>query len=185
MRPRVIPDRSPSRMADIAACQFSCREGDLSLLRLCLLSVLLSSVLLLPQAIFAHADLLSSIPAAGESVQNAPGHIELVFSEPVTEGNVILLHEAETYAVAMSVLEDGTILRGQVKDDLEAGIYQVVWTATSQDAHTLSGSYQFEIENSPNPAGMTILIGVLIFGLAVCGAFYLWWRRGQVKVPPQ
>lgn len=132
-------------------------------------------LLLLPSLVSAHADLVSSFPATGATITTPPEKIELTFSEPVAGGQVMLLHDDTTYTIPLLAEADGLTLRGVIDKALGAGVYQVLWTVTSTDNHTLTGSYQFEIKPSRQSRWL-LIAGVVVFGLAVGAGFYLWLR---------
>lgn len=104
-----------------------------------------------PVAAAVHAHLVSSSPAAGDTLRQPPGEIRLVFSEPV---------EAVLAGVRL-VRPDGSILELVARADpadvrvvvaplpaLDAGGYRVAWRVVSADGHAVSGDYDFYVEGS-------------------------------------
>lgn len=143
----------------------------------------------------AHANYVRSNPAADARLQRAPTEVRIVFSEPpdpkgseievldvsgkrVDRGDTAASDEPSGLRVSMTAVADGG--------------YAVAWTATSAvDGHVTKGSFAFAVGNaelpkvldvgdaSPPPrpledagrilsyAGMAVLVGGALFGLAV------------------
>ncbi|MGH7589467.1 MAG: copper resistance CopC family protein, partial [Gemmatimonadota bacterium] len=104
-----------------------------------------------PAAAAVHAHLVSSSPAAGDTLRQPPGEIRLVFSESV---------EAVMAGIRL-VRSDGSILELVARADptdvrvvvaplpaLDAGGYRVAWRVVSADGHAVSGDYAFYVEGS-------------------------------------
>jgi len=129
--------------------------------------------------VFAHAELESSNPAAGETVQTLP-NIELTFNEPVYNPSIFLLGDSVQYPLQFeSPQTPQTTLIGTPNIDLSAGIYQVVWAVNSDDDHVISGSYQFEYvpvtdDNNTLIIGGTIVAILLAMSLI---AGVMWMRQ--------
>ncbi|WGW11239.1 copper resistance protein CopC [Saxibacter everestensis] len=110
-----------------------------------------SAVALLTVGLFAvpasaHDRLVSSSPADGETVKEAPGWIELNFSSTVKEigSEVQVNHEGTDVSAGELAVED-TKLTVALPTDLKDGDYTVVWRTVSSDGHPISGEYSFEI----------------------------------------
>jgi hypothetical protein len=98
---------------------------------------------------FAHAELLSEVPAA-ESVAESPlKDLRLSFSEALnlpfcklsltdSTGNAITVGELALDA------QDDKVLVAPLSDTLPAGTYKVDWTAVSNDGHKSTGTYTFK-----------------------------------------
>jgi len=113
-----------------------------------LLSFLFSPVMVLPAT--AHTSLSSSIPAAGQSLQDFPQVIELVFSEPLlTIGgdgtNYFELLGPEGDLIALGPIEvDGAEVRAQVFGaDFESGSYRIAYRVVAGDGHVITGESSF------------------------------------------
>ena len=99
----------------------------------------------------AHAELLSTSPAAGDQLESPPAEIALTFSEAVELPEIRLLDadgagvelEAPTQPSSTTV----TVPVPQLAD----GGYVVAWNAVSADGHPVSGSFTFAIGNGPLP----------------------------------
>ncbi len=112
------------------------------------LSLLLVPVMVLPAT--AHTSLSSSIPAAGQSLQEFPQVIELVFSEPLlTIGGdgtnyFELLGPAGDRIPLGSIEVDGAEVRAQVFGaDFEPGSYRIAYRVVAGDGHVIRGEIAF------------------------------------------
>jgi copper resistance protein C len=101
-------------------------------------------------AALAHAMLDRAVPGVGATVQNAPGELELTFSEPIVpafsgasltsaEGGVFPTGKATVNAANPAVMH---VALGQ---KLKPGLYVVNWHVVSVDTHRTSGSYKFTV----------------------------------------
>ncbi len=108
----------------------------------------------------AHAVLLSTTPAAGETVATAPGKVVLHFSEPVeiTFGAVQVFDNAgQKLATGDLHFAEGT--SDTVDIDLPSGLpngtYTVGWRVVSADSHPVAGAFVFNIGAAgANPRGV-------------------------------
>lgn len=119
----------------------------ISLRRLAPVSLLAAALLALPQPALAHDELVSSDPADGATVQEAPDELTLTFSGQIAEVGAAV---AVTDASGTSVVDDDPEVEGvtvvqDLVDDLAAGDYEVVWRVTSQDGHPISGTFGFVV----------------------------------------
>lgn len=127
-------------------------------------------------ATFAHEELASATPAPGEIVTTAPSQITLVFSDTVENVTILLVSGEVTYAVNIDNTMPAASYVGNIDGELEAGLYQVIWTAVSTDDHTLSGSYQFEYD-PPAPSPLLLVgVGGVIAVILMSAGFFLWQR---------
>lgn len=113
-----------------------------------ILSLLFSPVMVLPAT--AHTSLSSSIPAAGQSLQEFPQVIELVFNEPLlTIGGdgtnyIELLGPAGDRTPLGSIEVDGAEVRAQVVEgDFEPGSYRIAYRVVAGDGHVIRGEIAF------------------------------------------
>jgi copper transport protein len=122
----------------------------------------LAAALLLgsPGAARAHAGLLSSAPAAGDTLRRAPTRLLLRFTEPVeasTSGLVLLAWNGRaTTLVPRRDPADVTAIEADLPT-LQPGGYRVQWRTLSADGHPVDGSFVFFIAGpdgmiSPAPA---------------------------------
>ncbi|WP_404320607.1 copper resistance protein CopC [Arthrobacter luteolus] len=108
-----------------------------------------AAALFLAQPAHAHDELVSSNPADGAVLEEAPSEIELVFSSALMDlGNQVIVADAAGNNVAESepVLNRETLV--QAVPALEAGDYQVNWRAVSSDGHPITGTFSFTV-NAP------------------------------------
>ncbi|WP_298747635.1 copper homeostasis periplasmic binding protein CopC [uncultured Brevundimonas sp.] len=98
-------------------------------------------------AVFAHARLVRSTPAAG-AVVASPGVVALTFSErmvPAFSGFDLVDASGREAAVRTTVSEDGKTLSGRLSRPLAAGAWTVNWRIASGDGHRMTGSYGFTV----------------------------------------
>jgi copper transport protein len=94
----------------------------------------------------AHATLIGTAPAADGVVDAVPEVVELRFDEPVetVEGAVqVFGPDGERVDLGTVETDDGgATLRAPIDADAQ-GTFTVAWRVTSEDSHTLSGSFVF------------------------------------------
>ncbi len=96
----------------------------------------------------AHATLIGTAPAADELLESPPEAVELRFDEPVetVEGAVRVFgpdgDRVDTGTVEAA--DGGATLRAPVDGDAR-GTYTVSWRVTSEDSHTLTGSFVYHL----------------------------------------
>jgi len=103
---------------------------------------------------FAHAKLLSEVPAAEDSTAAQPApltEIRLVFSETLNLAfSKVLVTDSSGKEVALgaSALDpnDSKVLVVPLTATLPAGEYKVDWTAVSDDGHKSTGAYVFKAQ---------------------------------------
>jgi LPXTG-motif cell wall-anchored protein len=105
----------------------------------------------------AHAELVSSDPAAGANLTAAPSKVTLVFSEEISdkesESNFTVTDESGA-TVGTGKLDttdlDHKTLTGALKAGLGDGIYTVAWqTITPDDNGHSEGSFTFGVNKAP------------------------------------
>ncbi|ROP44756.1 copper resistance CopC family protein [Pseudokineococcus lusitanus] len=101
----------------------------------------------------AHDRLVSSTPAADETLDAVPAEVVLTFSAEVQElGTVAELHEGGDAVVAADASRvDGRDVVLDLPDDLPAGAYDVVYRVTSSDGHPISGEIPFTLDVAAAP----------------------------------
>ncbi len=118
--------------------------------------IALGLALLWTSAALAHAELLSTDPAAGAVVDTAPAKVTLRFSEPV---------DLTPDAVAVTGPNGQRVDRGPARhapgepstlevdiDDQGNGTYRVQWRAISADGHPVGGTFSFSVGVQSTPA---------------------------------
>jgi copper transport protein len=151
----------------------------------------------------AHATLVSSTPATGEALAEAPSAIVLRFDEPVelSLGSVTVIDGNRRKVEASKPRHDegGAVVRVDLPS-LGAGAYVVSWRVVSSDSHPIAGAFTFTVGNvaadpsllaavGRGPAGdrvVGIAFGVargviygalaLVIGLGM--ALVTWWPDG-------
>ena len=112
-------------------------------------AVLIFAFLSLAGATHAHSALLSSKPAAEESVATSPERVQLVFSVRVQhEISSISLIGPDGEVQTPGPLEatpDGKTVWVELAFHLPPGRYKVEWRALSADDHTIKGDFAFSV----------------------------------------
>lgn len=94
----------------------------------------------------AHATLVGTVPAADGELDAVPDAVELQFDEPVeTVDDAVQVYGPDGDRVDLGTVESddgGATLRAPIEADAQ-GTYTVAWRVTSEDSHTLSGSFVF------------------------------------------
>ncbi len=107
---------------------------------------------LIPQAAYAHAQLVQSDPAPESVLESPPPAVTLIFTEPVTPaGAGIKVFSPAGHQVAAAVHSSGSVMTAAV-DSSEVGTYVVSWQVFSADTHPSRGAFRFMVGRpSPNP----------------------------------
>lgn len=127
--------------------------------------LLLLLVAAFPARLQAHARLLRSTPAAGDSLREAPTAIHLVFSErPELRFTTVRLLAGEREiqlaqpAMAIEGSEGGILVA--IREALPPGRYRVEWQTGSADGHPIKGRFTFTVlpaggavAGAPGPGG--------------------------------
>ena len=97
----------------------------------------------------AHARLLKSDPAKGATVA-APAALKLSFSEGVVpaQSSVALTGPGGKAAAIgpMALAKNNKVVIVPVSGNLAAGAYKVDWKMTSEDGHTMTGTFGFKVK---------------------------------------
>ena len=135
--------------------------------------VALAFSLATPRAALAHAELVGSEPVDGAALQAAPRTVRLYFSEP-SEREFFSLEVYSARRVRVD-RNDARIPADDVQglevrlDELERGVYTVVWRVLSIDGHVVRGVIAFSVGVVGPAAGTAVLPP----GLEVGGAPFL------------
>jgi len=96
----------------------------------------------------AHADLVSSVPAAN-AAGPAPSEIRLQFSgrvEPRFSGlDLVKADGSEVPVVPVPPGQDGRTIGARVEAPLEPGVYKVQWRIVAADGHRMTDDYAFTV----------------------------------------
>jgi copper resistance protein C len=100
---------------------------------------------------FAHAKLLSEVPAAADAAAAAPvSELRLTFSEGVNLAfSKVAIVDAAGQATTGTLALDGAdnkVLVVTLATPLAAGAYTVDWTAVSDDGHKMKGTYTLNLK---------------------------------------
>ena len=110
--------------------------------------ILMISMLVISQSIWAHAYLDASTPENGAKIKSSPEHISLTFSKPVK------LFKFEYLSPQNESLETG--FKASMVDQSEYvievnssvdGLHSVYWTIMGQDGHKVEGYFQFTVDH--------------------------------------
>lgn len=116
-----------------------------------LAATLLAALLVLfsPLSASAHDALVSSSPAADESVEVVPAQLTLTFSAKLIEGEgateVVVTDPAGESIIEGPATVDGAIVSQPLRGTGPAGQYHVIWKVVSSDGHPTSGEYFFTV----------------------------------------
>ena len=108
------------------------------------------AVLSLPVALWAHAHLRRSEPAANEKLTVAPSAIRLWYSErPELAFTQVRLRAADSSEITLGTIarmtDDPMGVTVPIATSLPSGKYTVLWRTAAADGHASSGSFGFEL----------------------------------------
>lgn len=109
----------------------------------------------------AHASLVSSTPAIGETLTTAPTSVSITFDDALTEIEGQVVNEIQVFNANKKRVDVGTTLVDQATvtvqlSAISSGIYSVVYRVLSADGHPVSGEYQFRIALTPKPSAANV-----------------------------
>jgi methionine-rich copper-binding protein CopC len=130
----------------------------------------------------AHAEVVSTVPAAGSTVRAAElAEVVLTFDEPLSRGSQIVLYAEAFQGVAgVETRVEAERLVGRLGAPLAPGTYTVQWTAVGADGHPAQGSYQFGVGGDGGGApiaGLAVAAGAAAVVLLGAAAWLLGRRR--------
>jgi copper transport protein len=106
----------------------------------------------------AHASVVATTPADGESVAAPPADFTVTFTESVDVklgGLTVLDRDGDRVQTGDTVVEDGgRRLRVALRPDLADGTYVGTWRVVSADGHPISGSVLFAVGTPVDPTGL-------------------------------
>ncbi|MDO9456452.1 copper resistance protein CopC [Nocardioides sp.] len=118
---------------------------------LVLVLVVVALVLGLAPPASAHASVVSTDPAAGAVLADAPERVRFTFSEPVaTVPDGVKVYDAAGELVASSATADGVELAIALEGEVGDGTLIVTYRIVSKDGHPVSGSLIFSV-GAPSP----------------------------------
>lgn len=99
----------------------------------------------------AHATLVSTDPAEGAVLPEAPSEVTFSFDEPVQlVPDGLLAFDAEGKRVDLEPKASGVEVTGELPGDLARGTYVITWRVVSADGHPIAGSLTFHV-GAPSP----------------------------------
>jgi len=117
--------------------------------------LLIASLFVGMPAAQAHADLVSSDPAAGATLATAPTELRLTFSEapdPALSAVELLTTGASPVSTGGQRVEGRSTLVVPITDPLAEGTYTVTWRVVAiDDGHVTSGAFAFGVGTPPGP----------------------------------
>jgi copper transport protein len=120
-------------------------------------AVALALLLAFPASALAHANLVRSEPASNASLEQAPDHVRLWFSErpeaKLTQIQVFDAQRREVQSGPVQASDDPLSLIEALTPNLPQGVYTVSWRTTSAvDGHVTGGAFAFGVGVAPSPA---------------------------------
>lgn len=129
--------------------------------RLLAAPILLGAALLLPATTLGHAELVSSDPADGATIQGPTGGpFTLVFSEALAEGSKADLSADNGSFSPVTTTPDAAdptrMVFGEFELILPETTYTIEWTSVADDGDILRGTIHFTIEAAPPTEAPTL-----------------------------
>ena len=105
----------------------------------------------MPVAVLGHAELDTSVPAAGSTVESPfDGPIVLTFTEPLSDGSEAdLIGPADAKVASADVDEPDATMTFHLTGPLDPGGYEVRWTTVADDGHVERGTFEFTVAPAP------------------------------------
>jgi methionine-rich copper-binding protein CopC len=153
----------------------------------CLVAALaaLSMALLTVAGAAAHADLISSEPAAGSTVIGSPATIRLSFSQPLENTSTMQLFTGQFQPVAgLNTVVAGSEMQATLGRPLDPATYTVQWSAATDDGHTTEGSFQFAVAAPGLTAanGLAPLVAAIATILSAGVAIFVWILNRRQRI---
>jgi len=119
-----------------------------------LLAAVLTPVLgvAVAQPASGHDRLLSSDPADGATVDEAPAELTLVFSADVLAAGAQVAVTTSDGTVPAEVAVDGDEAVAALPDELPGGDWDVSWRVVSSDGHPIEGELAFTVAGAATPS---------------------------------
>ncbi|NYJ00568.1 copper transport protein [Nocardioides thalensis] len=94
----------------------------------------------------AHATLVSTDPADGAVLPEAPGEVTFTFDESVSlVADGLLVYDAAGEPVEAEASARDAVVTADLPDGLDDGTYVVTWRVVSSDGHPIAGSLTFHV----------------------------------------
>ena len=105
-----------------------------------------------PLAVSAHAELVRSTPADGETVQGSPNVIRAFFSEELGNGSEMALVDPDGTTIAEGTIDSADPTRMRIDPpELDPGDYEVQWKSFADDGHLETGTFTFTVSAPITP----------------------------------
>ena len=150
------------------------------------LLVALALALLATLPVWAHAELVSTEPAAGATVPAGLRRLTLTFNEPLQVGSQAQVFREQFEPVSgVTSGTEGAVLHVLFTSALGEGVYTVQWTAVGDDGHPVQGSYQFAVSPAVGAGRgpLIVFVSSLVIGALALGAVVVLARRRRVSAP--
>ncbi|WP_158296503.1 copper resistance CopC/CopD family protein [Nocardioides albidus] len=151
----------------------------------------------------AHATLVSTDPAEGTVLPEAPGRVTFTFDEPVQlVPDGLLAFDAQGRRVELDASARGVEVTGRLSGGLDDGTYVVTWRVVSADGHPIAGSLTFHVgapspkvvapQTGPADPGAVPTVQGIVHGLDYAAlllagglAVFLGWTARGVRLPDE
>lgn len=146
-------------------------------------AALITSMVLLGsgRTVSAHADLLSSNPAADSVLDTSPAEIVLTFTEPVDPTDeAIRIVTADSTPIELGPIDQdrgSASLTVVIPGELADGSYVVAWSVVSADSHPIRGAFMFSV-GAPS-AGADDLLGDMLDDTSTEPGSDIWLTVGR------
>ena len=105
-----------------------------------------------PLAVAAHAELVRSTPADGETVEGSPSVIRAFFSEELADGSEMALVDGTGATIAEGTIDPADPTRMRIDPPvLEPGDYEVQWKSFADDGHLETDTFTFTVAAAITP----------------------------------
>ncbi len=163
--------------------------------RLMLAAVAAASLASAPAGALAHAELVSSSPAAGAQLDEPPRVVTLTFEgELQPDGSGFTITRAGAGEVGAGSLDLDVAERNVISGELtitQPGLYLVAWTVVALDGHGAAGELSFRYDDAgsapdtalPAPEGprALVVVGGLLVALSFFAAAWAALRRARER----
>ncbi|KKB08001.1 copper resistance CopC/CopD family protein [Devosia chinhatensis] len=117
--------------------------------------------------VLAHAQMLSSVPAANAMLAQAPAEVSLVFNEPVSPLVITLIGPGGDSLDLTATTMGGETVVVPLPAEVDEGTHVLSWRVVSVDAHPVAGSVVFSIGSQsgtvPDIAAASLATSILLW----------------------
>lgn len=105
------------------------------------------TLLILPQDVYAHSHVTESSPKDGEEVDNIT-EIILTFNAGIEQVSTVSVYDdSGTEINVQEIVVNSPVLTASFNQPLEPGVYDVHWNALGEDTHQTEGSFSFTVND--------------------------------------